>query len=302
MLAELGRAAADGEGRARQLYRLLEDRDGLGHAGEVHGVEETRLLHVPVFEGLLRRINRASRDATRAIASRGADLVAVRTFDDFASQRNAALEMASGEWVFAIDADERASPELAAEVRKVTSDPALPHNGYRVPIRSIILGRPFRFPGTQFDWPLRLFRRGAGRWVGTVHETVDLDGSHGRLTHALQHRTIPDMRTFLRKINEYTTLEAIKFEREGRLFAVSLKAGAVELLLGQDDGAKGEGRVKGEGFSLQITTTQDVDALAKRIQDRGGLLATEPADMWGARAFRLQDPDGFRLTISSQRS
>ena len=93
-----------------------------------------------------------------------------------------------------------------------------------------------------------------------------------------------------------------KFEREGRLAAVALKAGAVELLLGQDDGARGEGRVKGEGFSLQITTTQDVDALAKRIQDRGGLLTNEPADVWGARVFRMQDPDGFRLTISSQRS
>ena len=93
-----------------------------------------------------------------------------------------------------------------------------------------------------------------------------------------------------------------KFEREGRLAAVALKAGAVELLLGQDDGARGEGRVKGEGFSLQITTTQDVDALAKRIQDRGGLLTTEPADVWGARVLRMQDPDGFRLTISSQRS
>ena len=93
-----------------------------------------------------------------------------------------------------------------------------------------------------------------------------------------------------------------KFEREGRLAAVALKAGAVELLLGQDDGARGEGRIKGEGFSLQITTTQDVDALAKRIKDRGGLLTTEPADVWGARVFRMQDPDGFRLTISSQRS
>jgi predicted enzyme related to lactoylglutathione lyase len=93
-----------------------------------------------------------------------------------------------------------------------------------------------------------------------------------------------------------------KFEREGRLAAVALKAGVVELLLGQDDGAKGEGRVKGEGFSLQITTSQDVDALAKRIKDRGGLLTTEPADVWGARVFRMQDPDGFRLTISSQRS
>lgn len=163
-------------------------------------------------------VDRASRDATQAIAQRGADLVAVRTFDDFAGQRNAALGLASGEWVFAIDADERATPELAAEIRRLTSDPTQPHAGYRVPIHSVILGRPFRFSGTQHDRPLRLFRRDAGRWVGAVHETVDLRGTAGRLTNALQHRTIPDMQTFLKKMNYYTTLEAIRFERDGRPF------------------------------------------------------------------------------------
>jgi glycosyltransferase involved in cell wall biosynthesis len=163
-------------------------------------------------------VDRESRDATREIALERADLVLDRTFDDFASQRNAALDRATGDWVFAIDADERASPELASEVRRLTSDPAQPHAGFCVPIHSVILGRSFRFSGTQHDWPLRLFRRGAGRWVGAVHETVEFTGSQGRLTHALQHRTIPDMRTFLRKVNEYTTLEAIKFEREGKRY------------------------------------------------------------------------------------
>jgi glycosyltransferase involved in cell wall biosynthesis len=166
-------------------------------------------------------VDRASRDDTQAIAATKADLVAVRTFDDFANQRNSALALASGDWVFAIDADERATPELAAEIRRVTSDPTLPHHGYHVPIRSVILGRPFRFSGTQHDRPLRLFRRGSGRWIGTVHETVALDGSAGRLQNALQHRTIPNMQTFLRKLNEYTTLEALKFEREGRPFSAS---------------------------------------------------------------------------------
>ncbi len=166
-------------------------------------------------------VDRATRDQTVVIARRGADLVAIRTFDDFANQRNAALGLASGEWVFAIDADERATPELAAEIRRVTSDPRITHNGFRVPIRSVVLGRPFRFSGTQHDRPLRLFRRGAGRWVGAVHETVNLEGSAGQLTQALQHRTIPDMQTFLRKINEYTSLEAIKFEREGRPYRVT---------------------------------------------------------------------------------
>jgi uncharacterized glyoxalase superfamily protein PhnB len=92
-----------------------------------------------------------------------------------------------------------------------------------------------------------------------------------------------------------------EYERAGKLTAVALKAGAVRILLGQDDGAKGLDRAKGEGFSLLITTAQNVDEIAKRIKERGGTLESEPADTpWGARAFRLRDPDGFRLAISSE--
>ena len=75
--------------------------------------------------------------------------------------------------------------------------------------------------------------------------------------------------------------------RDGELRAVSLTAGEVRILIGQDDGAKGWDRKKGEGFSLQFTTDQDIDALASRIKERGGSLALEPTDMpWGARVFR----------------
>jgi uncharacterized glyoxalase superfamily protein PhnB len=91
-----------------------------------------------------------------------------------------------------------------------------------------------------------------------------------------------------------------RYERDGKLIAVALKAGDARIVIGQDDGAKGWDRVKGEGFSLQITTDQNVDEIANRIKKLGGTLESEPADMpWGARIFRLRDPDGFKLTISS---
>ena len=91
-----------------------------------------------------------------------------------------------------------------------------------------------------------------------------------------------------------------RHEREGRLIAVSLRAGAVRILLTQDDGAKGLERQKGEGMSLQFTTHQNADALATAIKGRGVTLDTEPVTApHGARIFRLRDPDGFRLTISS---
>jgi predicted enzyme related to lactoylglutathione lyase len=91
-----------------------------------------------------------------------------------------------------------------------------------------------------------------------------------------------------------------KYEREGKLRAVALKAGDVLLLIGQDDGAKGWERVKGDGLSLTITTDQDVDAIAHRIKQLGGVLESDPVDMpMGGRIFRLQDPDGFKFAISS---
>jgi uncharacterized glyoxalase superfamily protein PhnB len=91
-----------------------------------------------------------------------------------------------------------------------------------------------------------------------------------------------------------------RIEREGQLRGVALRAGDVRILLNQDDGAKGLDRVKGEGFSLMITTSQDVDGVAARIRAAGGTLDSEPADMpWGPRAFRVRDPDGYRFAISS---
>lgn len=92
-----------------------------------------------------------------------------------------------------------------------------------------------------------------------------------------------------------------RHEHEGKLMGVSLKAGDVQIVINQDDGAKGMDRVKGEGFSLYFSTTQDVDEIARRIKDKGGKLLSEPADMpWGPRMFRIQDPDGFSFAIGKE--
>lgn len=93
------------------------------------------------------------------------------------------------------------------------------------------------------------------------------------------------------------------YERDGRVFGARLVAGDVEFSLNQDDGKKGADRVLGQGFSLMFTTAQRVDDVAARIKAAGGTLDSEPADMpWGARIFRLTDPDGYKLVISSERS
>ena len=92
---------------------------------------------------------------------------------------------------------------------------------------------------------------------------------------------------------------AKRWEDGGKLLGVELIAGPVLFMIGQDDWKKGKNREKGVGFRLYCDTDQDVDELAKGIKARGGTLAQEPKDEeWGGRAFTVEDPDGFKITIS----
>jgi uncharacterized glyoxalase superfamily protein PhnB len=114
--------------------------------------------------------------------------------------------------------------------------------------------------------------------------------------------TVKDLHASLVWYNEIVGFYvAQRHDRDGKLQAVSLKAGDVRVIIGQDDGAKGSDRIKGQGMSLRFTTAQNIDELAKRIKERGGVLETEPTDMpWGARVFTLRDPDGYKLVISTE--
>jgi lactoylglutathione lyase len=89
-----------------------------------------------------------------------------------------------------------------------------------------------------------------------------------------------------------------RWEKDGKLAGVQLRAGKAVFMLGQDDWQKGRDRKKGEGFRMYLETSQDVDAIAKRIEAAGGRLDQQPKDQpWGMRDMSLTDPDGFKLTI-----
>lgn len=137
-----------------------------------------------------------------------------RPFDTFARQRNYAIHQASEDWVLSIDADERPTPALVAEIRERLCEDSC--DAYRVPIRSTIFGRSFRYSGTQDDRPIRLFRRDAARWTGDVHEVMQVSGDVGRLDGWLEHHTIPDLSAFINKMHRYTSLEAAARVEAGR--------------------------------------------------------------------------------------
>ena len=159
-------------------------------------------------------VDAASVDGTLGVARAAADAVIVRALDDFSAQRNAGLDAVDADWVLAVDADERVSPRLAAEIRAATASPHGP-DAYRVPRVSTILGRRFRASGTAGDRPLRLFRVGCRRWVGAVHERIEFEGQVGELSGPLLHDTLRDIGEFLRKLDRYTTLEAAERQARG---------------------------------------------------------------------------------------
>ena len=85
----------------------------------------------------------------------------------------------------------------------------------------------------------------------------------------------------------------------GNVTGVSLKAGNVSFMIGQDDWKKGRDRQKGEGFRIFCMTKANVDDLAKKIEAKGGRLDHPPTDQpWGVRDISLTDPDGFKITIA----
>lgn len=92
-----------------------------------------------------------------------------------------------------------------------------------------------------------------------------------------------------------------RWENQGELQGVMLRAGSCRIGLSQDDFAKGRERAKGIGMSVWLTTVQELERVVERIKQNGIPLEQELAEMpWGGRAFTLVDPDGFRLTFSNE--
>ena len=103
--------------------------------------------------------------------------------------------------------------------------------------------------------------------------------------------TVNDLRTSLawyRDVLGFTVTR--EFERDGKLFAVSLRAGVVPFLITQDDGARGLDRVKGAGLSLRLTTAQNIDKIAKRGWRTAGHSTRRRRTLGGRASFGCEIP------------
>lgn len=127
----------------------------------------------------------------------------------FSDQRNFALDKSTGDWVFFVDADERITPELAAEIQaRLLGDSDEGHAAYQVRRREHFFGVYSPYTHGQ-SWLDRLVQRGQGRWDGRlVHEGLLLDGTMGDLNGYLLHFSKDTVGQYVATMNRYTTLEA----------------------------------------------------------------------------------------------
>ena len=167
-------------------------------------------------------IDSHSTDGTIETARRYATSVEVRDWLGYGGQKNYAADRASNDWILSIDADERVTPELAAEIRDVMRRGPDPP-GYLITRVAHYLGRWMRSTDWYPDYHLRLYNRRAARWSERkVHESVEVDGvAKGgkrlpRLRGELLHYPYRNMSDHLRKIDAYTTLAAEQWDAEGR--------------------------------------------------------------------------------------
>jgi glycosyltransferase involved in cell wall biosynthesis len=128
----------------------------------------------------------------------------------FVGQKNRALELASHDWIFSIDADEELSPELQAELHELKSHPpSLAMSGFHMPRCVLYEGRWIRHGDWYPDRLVRLFRRGRARFAGgKVHERLEISGSVRSLKGELFHHSFRDAADHWARCEEYARLWA----------------------------------------------------------------------------------------------
>ncbi|MGE5522735.1 MAG: glycosyltransferase family 2 protein [Rhodospirillaceae bacterium] len=162
-------------------------------------------------------VDSGSSDETVAIARElGAQVHVTSDWPGYGPQKNRALERASGDWVFSIDADEWMTPEARREIQaRIGAPDACP--AYAMPRRSSFCGRIMSHSGWWPDYVVRLFRRGSARFSDDLaHERLLVDGAVGKLKEPLMHEAIVDLDQMLGKMNAYSTASALMLARRGK--------------------------------------------------------------------------------------
>jgi glycosyltransferase involved in cell wall biosynthesis len=170
-------------------------------------------------------IDSFSTDKTIEIAEKLNVKIIKRKFDDFSSQKNFAIDQASYDWIYILDADERVTPEVKKEILLAVKDPK-DFVGFYVRRTFYYCGRKVNYSGFQRDKVIRLFLKENCRYHGLVHETILTNGELGFFKHKIDHFSYRSYDHYISKLNHYATLRAKELHQQGKkvnLFHILIK-------------------------------------------------------------------------------
>lgn len=164
-------------------------------------------------------LDSGSVDETVEIAKKLGVKVSIEAFKDFTTQKNRAMELCSGQWLFNLDADEEVTPELRKSIEDVVfgkqSSDVL--SAFRVSRKILYMGRWMKHCGWYPEYRVRLSKKGCAEWRGEVlHERLVGNGKSGLLSGDLLHRPYENLGDHLRTITRYTELWAQRESSRGR--------------------------------------------------------------------------------------
>jgi len=132
-------------------------------------------------------VDAESTDRTREIAESLGAKVVTQKWLGFSKQKQFAVDNAAFDWIFSLDADERISEKLKAEIGRLKADEHL-SRAYKISRLSFYMNRPIRHGGWYPDWQIRLFNRKDARWKDvSIHESVEVEGKVGKLAGDILH-------------------------------------------------------------------------------------------------------------------
>lgn len=163
-------------------------------------------------------IDSASSDNTCELAREFTNNITITGNLPYGEKRNIGIDKAAFDWILWIDADERISPELKAEITKLINDQNTKHDAYLINRRSFFINKFIKYSGWYPDYTLRLFKKSAGIRFDSllVHEKAVFNGSTGRLKSDILHYTDRDFEHYVNKLNNYTSLSAEELKAKGK--------------------------------------------------------------------------------------
>ena len=153
-------------------------------------------------------IDSFSTDKTLELANKFNARVLQRKFDDFSTQKNYAISLAQHSWVYILDADERVTPEVSAEIKQALSNPKN-YVGFYVGRIFYYKSKKINYGGWGSDKVIRLFSKKHCEYDGKpVHEKVKANGNVGYFKNKINHFSFIEMNLFKEKLNKYGKLQA----------------------------------------------------------------------------------------------